>query len=387
MPSLHGQRLAHAEPHPFKRGRCGPNSQHIAFWLHVDVLDAEKAVVGFVEVIPPDDALVEQVSRVADMLCKLAISGQEVILEPVLDVLSVDDALWRIVAAGPEERVERLHSQAGVVCGPDHGGEVGGIWPCRVGPLWLEDSSVCCGEVARVEATGDQGPVRRTAPPREAGELENSVRKEPSSQKERKNAYEVLVRIHIDTKAIFLDLAEESDCVVEIGGVVDTRTLVLDGLPDGDIAQSCVPPFSEAGKVDVSLSVVEIEHPPDEAQLAALRRFPEPAELLEGLSNGRLCRGCQVRATEQQGPAAVVAKISSIRVHEGRRARIAWEEVRTERNGAKGRWYGVPYSPVTGLFEGGNGMVAGRQVERCRRRTDRAQHRSKKGTSKGVIIH
>jgi hypothetical protein len=51
-----------------------------------------------------------------------------------------------------------LGEEAAVVCGPDHGGEGGGVGVVCEGVLAVNDGGLGCGKVSWVYAAGSEGP-------------------------------------------------------------------------------------------------------------------------------------------------------------------------------------------------------------------------------------
>lgn len=78
----------------------------------------------------------------------------EVVLEIILDVLTIDDTAWRKGATSEEKSENRLREKATVVSGPQHSRlscRVGGI---PVGILAVNDRRLGRGEVTWINAAG-----------------------------------------------------------------------------------------------------------------------------------------------------------------------------------------------------------------------------------------
>lgn len=82
-------------------------------------------------------------------------------LQIILDINTINDAFRREIAPGVEEREEGLVGQAAVVRGPDHGGDGGGVRREGGGVFGVDDGGLGGGEVAGVDAAGEEGPVGR----------------------------------------------------------------------------------------------------------------------------------------------------------------------------------------------------------------------------------
>ena len=83
-------------------------------------------------------------------------------LKIILDVHPVDDALGRKVPPSEEESKERLRSDAGVVCAPDHRRKFGRVGVGWLGVLAVQNSGLRRGDVSRVNPACLERPVRCT---------------------------------------------------------------------------------------------------------------------------------------------------------------------------------------------------------------------------------
>ena len=167
FPILDLHPLAHAHPHRLQTGGHRPDAQDALLAVVPEILDADVAGVRFVERVPPDDGLVEEVARIGESFAELAVRVEKVRLQVVLDVDSVDDALRSVLASGKEERKDGLNREPSVICRPDHFRECDRVGRRRVGPLALDDGSARLGKVLRLEPASENRPVRRAGPARE----------------------------------------------------------------------------------------------------------------------------------------------------------------------------------------------------------------------------
>lgn len=170
-PVLDGELLAHSETESLKGGGHGTDAENAVLAVSAEVGDSKVTSIGFVDRVPADDTVIEQVSGVGDGLSELAHGAEEVVLEVVLNVAAVDDALRSEVATGEEHGEDGLAGETGVVGRPDHGRKVGGVGRRWVRPFALENGGAGTGEVFRLETAGEERPVRSAGTAGEARPL------------------------------------------------------------------------------------------------------------------------------------------------------------------------------------------------------------------------
>lgn len=74
------------------------------------------------------------------------------LLEIVLNVLAIDDAIWSESAASEEEGKYSLGEKPAVVCRPNHCREGGRISVMGERVLGVDDGGLCGGEITRVNS-------------------------------------------------------------------------------------------------------------------------------------------------------------------------------------------------------------------------------------------
>lgn len=135
--------------------------------------------------------------------------------------------------------------------------------------------------------------------------------------------------VDVDAEAVLLALADEGDDIVEVILVVfptdgslsrqrvqirgwegerrDLRSCVFDGFPGRDEAQAGEsPPFQP---LQVQIGFVQLEDPPDPAQVARFCALPEPIQLCAGLSARRLGGRGEVDAAQENSSAVGRSKV------------------------------------------------------------------------------
>ena len=76
-------------------------------------------------------------------------------LKPVLNVDAVDDTPRCKITTSEEECEECLGKETAVVSRPDHGGQGGGCGTMCKRIFAMDNGSLCCGEVAGIDAASD----------------------------------------------------------------------------------------------------------------------------------------------------------------------------------------------------------------------------------------
>ena len=120
----------------------------------VDV--ARQTTVWLIHALPTHDNLVLEISRLVYPARHMRTGVDEVFLQVILDIHAIDNALWRKVLAGEEEREDGGGRQAPVICRPNHLWQLGWVLVCIV-----NDRCLCRGEALRIQATRIDGPHGR----------------------------------------------------------------------------------------------------------------------------------------------------------------------------------------------------------------------------------
>jgi hypothetical protein len=141
-----------------KSGRCRTQLQRLALGNDRQIPLSYQTFSRLIHAIPPNHALVIQISSIGNLLCQLCTCGHEMLLEVLLDVLAVNHALWREVFAGVEQGEDCLRCQMRVVGTPDHCRELTRLWIRRVWVFAMQERRVGHGEVARFEAACVERP-------------------------------------------------------------------------------------------------------------------------------------------------------------------------------------------------------------------------------------
>jgi len=255
---------------------CLPHGRACAFLERVLLGDGGKvdvagyAAIRLVHALPAHDDDVFEVAGLVYALGELAARVDEVVLEVVLDVDAVNDAIGREVFAGKEHCKYGTGGETVVIRRPDHLGERVGVGVCV-----LDDGGLGGAEALGVQATGVNGPHGGAG---SAGEARPDI----------------LVRIHEDVEAIGLCDAQDLNGVLNPRLVVDSRAGGLDGLPGEDIADGIEAVTAQPRKVRGR--IVLAEGPLVEGDVVAVKEVVADVGRLVGFA-GHLSIASDVDAT------------------------------------------------------------------------------------------
>ena len=247
---------------------------------------ADIAGARLVEGIKADDHV-----DIGDAFGKRAHGAQIMILQPILDVLSLDYRAGGEIGTGKEQRPHDAIGRHSVIAAPAHH---------RIAVLPPAKAMV----VARLHQISGIGSMK-------AREVQPSCFERPARRAiaARHSAPYILVKIDKDVQAMPASAAADLGKIIEIGFVIRPRRGVSDCFPRRQQPQAVEAPVRDPGKVAIDLG--QRRWPPDEADIAVVGKIGRPP----GLAIGRewhLAVTAQVDAAQDDLPAGAVSKTSAI---------------------------------------------------------------------------